>query len=66
MKGAIGAGLVFGLAQAQAGDNNVTEDQIVRALAPPKKPLTRGLAIGPQTDPTATEAEGKFVCIVRS
>ena len=53
---AIGAAFCFGLAQAQAGDDNVTEDQIVRALAPPKKPLTRGLSIGPQTDPVATEA----------
>ncbi len=62
---AIGAALWFGLVQAQAGDANVTEDQIVRALAPPKKPLTRGLSIGPQTDPAATEAEGKFVQSIR-
>src|SRR5579883_970942 len=62
---AIGAACWFGLAQAQAGDANVTEDQIVRALAPPKKPLTRGLTMGPQTDPAATEAEGKFVQSIR-
>jgi outer membrane protein OmpA-like peptidoglycan-associated protein len=31
---AIGAALSFGLAQARAGDENVTEDQILRALAP--------------------------------
>jgi outer membrane protein OmpA-like peptidoglycan-associated protein len=62
---AIGAACWFGVAQAQAGDDNVTEDQIVRALAPPKKPLTRGLSIGPQTDPAATEAEGKFVQSIR-
>jgi outer membrane protein OmpA-like peptidoglycan-associated protein len=66
---AIGAALWFGLMQAQAGDDNVTEDQIVRALAPAKKPLTqpltRGLSIGPQTDPAATEAEGKFVQSIR-
>ena len=62
---AIGAAFWFGLAQAQAGDDNVTEDQIVRALAPPKKPLTRGLSMGPQTDPVATEAEGKFVQSIR-
>ena len=62
---AIGAVVCFGLARAQAGDANVTEDQIVRALAPAKKPLTRGLTMGPQTDPTATAAEGKFVQSIR-
>ena len=61
----IGTAFWFGLAQAKAGDDNVTEDQIVRALAPPKKPLTRGLSIGPQSDPAATEAEGKFVRSIR-
>jgi outer membrane protein OmpA-like peptidoglycan-associated protein len=61
----IGTASWFGLVQAQAGDNNVTEDQIVRALAPPKKPLTRGLSIGPQTDPAATQAEGTFVQSIR-
>ena len=34
---------------ALAQDKNLTEDQIVRALAPEKKPLTRGLSTGPQT-----------------
>jgi outer membrane protein OmpA-like peptidoglycan-associated protein len=63
---AIGAAFWFGLAPAVAGDANVTEDQIVRALAPAKKaPLTRGLTMGPQTDPAATEAEGKFVQSIR-
>jgi len=63
---AIGAALSFGLAQAQAGDENVTEDQILRALAPVKKPpLTRGLSTGPKADPVATEAEGKFVQSIR-
>jgi outer membrane protein OmpA-like peptidoglycan-associated protein len=63
---AIGAALSFGLAQAQAGDENVTEDQILRALAPVKKPpLTRGLSSGPKADPVATEAEGKFVQSIR-
>jgi outer membrane protein OmpA-like peptidoglycan-associated protein len=61
----IGAALFFGAERAVAGDNNVTEDQIVRALAPPKKPLTRGLTLSPQTDPTATEAQGKFVASIR-
>jgi outer membrane protein OmpA-like peptidoglycan-associated protein len=49
-----------------AGDN-VTEDQIVRALVPVKKPLTRGLSVGPQTeaDPAAVAAEGRFVEKIR-
>jgi outer membrane protein OmpA-like peptidoglycan-associated protein len=55
--GALGAG------PASAQDKNVTEDQILRALAPEKKPLTRGLSVGPQTttDPAASAAEGKLV-----
>ena len=62
----IGAGLCFGIGAALAGDNNVTEDQIVRALAPAnKKPLTRGLSVGPQTDPAATAEETKFVQTIR-
>ena len=61
----MGAALFFGIGAARAGDNNVTEDQIVRALAPPKKPLTRGLSVGPQTDPAATAEETKFVQTIR-
>jgi outer membrane protein OmpA-like peptidoglycan-associated protein len=65
----IGAAFSFGLGQAVAGED-VTEDQIVRALAPPaKKPLTRGLSIGPQTpqaDPAAVAAEGRFVQTIRN
>jgi outer membrane protein OmpA-like peptidoglycan-associated protein len=63
----IGAALSFGAATAVAGDD-VTEDQIVRALqSPTKKPLTRGLTIGPQTqtDPVATAEEGRFVQTIR-
>jgi outer membrane protein OmpA-like peptidoglycan-associated protein len=61
----IGAALCFGVATAMAGD--VTEDQIVRALAPVKQPLTRGLSVGPQTqtDPAAVAAEGRFVQTIR-
>jgi len=64
----IGAALSFGVASATAGDDNVTEDQIVRALAPAKKPLTRGLTVGPQTqtDPAAAAAEGRFVQTIRN
>jgi len=61
----IGAALCIGTGTACAGDNNVTEDQILRALTPEKKPLTRGLSVGPQADPAATAVEGKFVQTVR-
>jgi len=62
----IGAALGFGTGTARAGDNNVTEDEIVRALTPEKKPpLTRGLSAGPQTSPAASAAEGKFVQTIR-
>jgi outer membrane protein OmpA-like peptidoglycan-associated protein len=54
----IGAALSFGAGSAVAADD-VTEDQILRALAPAKKPLTRGLSAGPQADPAATAAEGQ-------
>jgi outer membrane protein OmpA-like peptidoglycan-associated protein len=62
----IGAALCFGIGAAFAGDANVTEDEIVRALAPAaKKPLTRGLSVGPQTDPAVTAEESKFVQKIR-
>jgi outer membrane protein OmpA-like peptidoglycan-associated protein len=62
----IGAALGFGTGTARAGDNNVTEDEIVRALTPEKKPpLTRGLSAGPQTSSAGSAAEGKFVQTVR-
>jgi outer membrane protein OmpA-like peptidoglycan-associated protein len=61
----IGAALSFGIGQARAGDD-VTEDQIIRALAPAKKPLTRSLSAAPQPDPVATAAEGNFVQTIRN
>jgi len=63
----LGAAISFSAGTALAQDKNVTEDQIVRALVPEKKPLTRGLSTGPQTtvDPAATAAEGKFVQKIR-
>ena len=61
----IGAALSIGAEQAMA-QQNVTEDQILQALAPPKKPLTRGLSTGPQQpDPAAAAAEGRFVQTIR-
>jgi outer membrane protein OmpA-like peptidoglycan-associated protein len=63
----IGVALSIGGGTAVAGD--VTEDQILRALAPPaKKPLTRGLSTGPQqpeADPAVAAAEGRFVQTIR-
>jgi outer membrane protein OmpA-like peptidoglycan-associated protein len=62
-------GAALSLTSAFAGDDgnskNVTEDEIVRALAPPKKPLTRGLSIAPQADPAPNAAETKLIQSVR-
>jgi outer membrane protein OmpA-like peptidoglycan-associated protein len=62
---AIAAAFSVAAGQARAGDD-VTEDQIVRALAPAQKPLTRGLSVGPQADPAAVAAESKFVQTIRN
>ena len=61
---AIGAALSFGVGAALAAED-VSEDQILKALAPSKKPLTRGLSAAPQADPAATAAETKFVTSIR-
>ena len=61
----IGAALSFGMGAALAGDNNVTEDQILRALAPAKKPLTRSLSAEPQAEPAASPEQTKFVQTIR-
>jgi outer membrane protein OmpA-like peptidoglycan-associated protein len=57
---------VFSSGLARAGDD-VSEDQIVKALTPVKKPLTRSLSANPQsqTDPSAA-AEGTFVQSLRN
>ncbi|MCA6111871.1 OmpA family protein [Bradyrhizobium cenepequi] len=60
----IGATLALGTLDARAGDN-VTEEQILRALTPEKRPLTRGLSIGPKVEPAANAAEDKFVQTIR-
>jgi outer membrane protein OmpA-like peptidoglycan-associated protein len=49
---------------ALAGDNNVSADQIRNALQP--KPLTRGLSIGPQADPSVKAKEISFVQTLRN
>jgi outer membrane protein OmpA-like peptidoglycan-associated protein len=63
---ALGAVLSLGMGAALAGDE-VTEDQILRALTPAKKPLTRGLSVGGAAEPAAAvnPAESKFVSSVR-
>ena len=43
----------------------VTEDQILRALAP-RKPLTRGLSLAPPQDNAKAAAEGQFVQTLRN
>ena len=62
----LGAALSIGAGTVIAGDANVTEDQILRALAPAKQPLTRGLSVGPQADPAKVAAEGAFVQKLRN
>jgi len=61
----IGAALSIGAARAA---DDVTEDQILQALTPVKRPLTRSLSMGApaQADPAAIEAEGKFVQSLRN
>jgi len=61
---AIGAALSMIAGMAFAADQ-VTSDQILKALAP-KKPLTRGLSVAPPADPTVSAAEGKFVETLRN
>ncbi|MGA8899191.1 OmpA family protein [Bradyrhizobium sp.] len=60
----VGTALSIGAAKPE----DVSEDQILRALTPAKQPLTRSLSMGApaQTDPAATEAEGKFVQSLRN
>jgi outer membrane protein OmpA-like peptidoglycan-associated protein len=60
----VGIALTASAGTALAADD-VTSDQILRALAP-KKPLTRGLSMTPPTEPAVTAAEGKFVDALRN
>ena len=63
---ALSVGMGTALAEEKAKDKNVSEDQILRALVPEKKPLTRGLSAGPQqVDQAAVAAEGQFVQKIR-
>ena len=60
----VGAALSMTAGLALAADD-VTADQILKALAP-KKPLTRGLSMAPPADPAVSAAEGKFVETLRN
>ena len=61
---AVGTALSFHAAKAE----DVSEDQILKALTPEKRPLTRSLSMGPPTQANtgATEAESKFVQSLRN
>jgi outer membrane protein OmpA-like peptidoglycan-associated protein len=59
----IGAALPTGMAKAA---DNVTEDQILRALMPVDEPLTRGLSVDPQTQTDPAAAEGQLVQKLRN
>jgi outer membrane protein OmpA-like peptidoglycan-associated protein len=61
----IGVTLSVGVAKAVAGDD-VSEDQIIRALTPAKPALTRSLSAEPQADPAAGVAEDHFVQTLRN
>jgi len=60
----LGAALSLSFTPAFAADD-VTEDQIVRALAGPKKPLTRGLSMAPPAEPAAAPEQDKFLQSIR-
>ena len=60
----LGAALSMTAGIALAGDNNVSANQIVKALQP--KPLTRGMTVGPQADPAVKAREIHFVDTLRN
>ena len=60
----LGAALSMTAGLAFAGDNTISSAQILNALQP--KPLTRGLSVGPQIDPSVTAKQTGFVQTVRN
>ena len=60
---AVGLAFSFGATQVRAGD--LTEDQIVNALAPAKKPLTRGLSVSTDAAPAVDPAQAKFLSSIK-
>src|SRR5580692_13226343 len=61
----IGAAFSVSVGTVAAGDD-VTAGQILQALTPAKRPLTRGLSTGPKADPEAVAAEDRFVKTIRN
>ena len=61
---ALGAALSMTAGLALAGDNSVSTDQILNALQP--RPVTRGLSLGPQIDPSVKAREIGFVQTIRN
>ena len=59
---AVGAALSFHAAKAEV----VTEDQILKALTPERKPLTRSLSMGPPPQAAASDADDKFMQSLRN
>jgi outer membrane protein OmpA-like peptidoglycan-associated protein len=60
------AGTAVSISAVGAAED-VTEEQILQALTPAKKPApTRSIGEPPQPDPVATEAEGKFFQSLRN
>jgi outer membrane protein OmpA-like peptidoglycan-associated protein len=59
------AGAAMAFTTAAVAAENVTSDQILRALAP-AKPLTRGLSMAPPAEPAVNAAEGKFMDSLRN
>src|ERR1700678_1311163 len=61
----IGAAFSVSVGTVAAGDD-VTAGQILQALTPAKRPLTRGLSVGPKADSDAVAAEGRFMQTIRN
>ena len=61
----VSAALSVGAGKVLAGDNTITEEQILKALTPVKKPLTRGLSVAPVEDPAKIAKETAFVQSIR-
>jgi outer membrane protein OmpA-like peptidoglycan-associated protein len=61
----MGTAFSMGVGAATAGDD-VSAGQILQALTPAKRPLTRGLSTGPKVDPEAVSAEDRFVKTIRN
>jgi outer membrane protein OmpA-like peptidoglycan-associated protein len=62
---AIGATVCMSAGLAFAGDDDITADQILKALSP-KKSHTRGLSLAPPEETSGNRAEGQFVDSLRN